>query len=216
MPVPRIVHLDPDPKKPALHLVHPHGVLCHGVHAVMASLTRRSVLLTPVWPLVYLLLIQCNWTSASASARSIGALMRAGRDMWLYPGGFFEAARHSYHADVADVGSRGAIRLALRHGYPVRVAFAFGERKTAYNLQGYWGARLWLAKHGVPAVVPWLVVFGRSPVRVVVSRALDVPRVSAPTDADVGRWHAEYVNALVALHAAHKSSDDPPLVVVGE
>jgi hypothetical protein len=140
--------------------------------------------------------------------------MRAGRDMWLYPGGFIEAARHSYHTDVADVGSRGAIRLALRHGYPLRVVFAFGERKTAYNLQGHWGARLWLAKHGVPAVVPWLV-FGRSPVRVVVSCAINVPRVLEPTDADVARLHAEYVGVLIALHAAHKSSDDPPLAVVG-
>jgi hypothetical protein len=218
MPIPRIVHLEPasQAKKPALNLMHPHGALCHGVHTVMASLTRRSVLLTPLWPVVYPLLVQCNWTSASISARSISALMREERDMWLYPGGFIEAARHSYHTDVVDVGSRGAARLALRHGYPIRVAFAFGERKTACNVQGLWGIRLWLAKHGVPAVVPWhFRLFGKSPIRVVVSRTIDVPLVPVPTDADVERLHAEYVGALIALHAANKGPDDPPLVVFG-
>jgi hypothetical protein len=141
--------------------------------------------------------------------------MRAKRDVWLYPGGFREAARHSYHKDVVDVGSRGAIRLALLHGYPIRVAFAFGERKTAYNLQGCWGIRMWLARRGILAVVPWLRVFGKSPVRVVVSPTLPVPLIVAPTDVDIRHWHSRYVATLKALHAQFKAPDDPELLVMG-
>jgi hypothetical protein len=202
---------------PALNLIFPHGVLCHGVVSLVASRGARPprpVLLTPVWPLVYLILLQVGWKAASASVASVAARMRARDDMWMYPGGFREAARHSYHQDVVDVGSRGAVRLALAHGYPIRVAFAFGERKTAYNFQGLWRIRMWLAKRWIPAVVPWLVVFGKSPVRVVVSRTLAVPLIAAPTDADVERWHARYVATLRRVHADHKSADDPPLVVI--
>ena len=152
--------------------------------------------------------------TSSPGLASIAARMRARDDLWLYPGGFREAARHSYHRDVVDVGSRGAVRLALIHGYPVRVAFAFGERKTARNLQGLWGIRMWLAARGVPAVLPWLHVFGKSPVRVVVSRTLAVPRAPEPSAELVERWHATVVATLRQVHAEYKSPDDPPLVVL--
>jgi hypothetical protein len=115
-----------------------------------------------------------------------------------------------------DGGLRVGVRLALTHGYPLRVAFAFGERKTAHNVQGLWRIRTWLAARGVPAVVPWLRVFGRSPVRVVISRTLAVPYAPDPSAALVERWHATVVATLRQVHAEHKSADDPPLVVLGE
>jgi hypothetical protein len=212
------VRLD-DNMEPALNLVFPHGILCYGVFvAGMGRGARppRPVLLTPVWPLVILMVFLRGWTAASVSAASVSAHMRARGDLWLYPGGFREAARHSYHQDVVDVGGRGAVRLALMHGYPVRVAFAFGERKTARNVQGLWRIRMWLAARGVPAVVPWLRVFGRSPVRVVISRTLAMPHSPDPSAALVERWHAVVVATLRQVHADHKSADDPPLVVLGE
>jgi hypothetical protein len=212
------VRLD-DNMEPALNLVFPHGIVCHGVAHAFASRGAgppRPVLLTPVWPFVYLLLLQRGWTAASVSAASIAARMRARGDLWLYPGGFREAARHSYHQDVVDVGSRGAVRLALAHGYPVRVVFAFGERKTARNVQGVWRIRMWLAARGVPVVLPWLHVFGKSPVRLVISRTLAVPHAPDPSSELVERWHAEVVATLRSVHAEHKSEDDPPLVVLDE
>jgi len=122
------VALDPPPPvrldgnmEPALNLVFPHGIVCHGALAVMASRGARPprpVLLTTVWSLVYLLVLQFGYTAASVSAASVSARMRARCDLWLYPGGFREAARHSYHRDVVDVGSRGAVRLALNARLP--------------------------------------------------------------------------------------------------
>jgi len=74
---------------------------------------------------------------------------------------------------------------------------------------------MWLAARGVPAVLPWLHVFGKSPVRVVVSRTLAFPHAPEPSAELVERWHAAVVAMLRQVHAEHKSPDDPPLVVLG-
>jgi hypothetical protein len=209
---------------PHLTLVHPHGVVCNGYVTIGVGYreydaARLAALGAPHFlaaaPICYFGDIFCRLVGvrcSSASRASMVSLMRANKDLYLYPGGFVEAARHSYHADVVDVTSRGAIRLALEHGYAVRVGFAFGERKTAYNLQGpraLWRFRLWLAKRGIPAVLPVLLPFAATP-RVAFSPTMRFPRLDRAelTDEAVERWHAAYVAALRALHAAHKGPGD--------
>jgi hypothetical protein len=104
------------------------------------------------------------------------------------------------------------IRLALVHGCRVRVAFAFGERKTAYNLQGCWAARMWLAKYGVPAVVPFLFLWGAAP-RIALSSEIQFPRIAAPSAAEIERWHGEYVAELRLLHAEFREPGDELVVL---
>ncbi len=96
----------------------------------------------------------------------------------------------------------------------MRVCFAFGERETAYNLQVFWRARLWLARRGIPAVVPFLRLWAPAP-RVAFSPTIQLPLVPDPTCDDVERWHAAYVAALRALHARYLRPGDV-LVVHGE
>jgi hypothetical protein len=204
---------------PHLTLCHPHGINTNAF-AVLASgdrawnALRRKLFGQPHF-LAARIVTVCSqfflWGLAcrcsSASRRSIHSLMLSNKDIYLYPGGFIEAARHSFHADVVDVGSRGAIKLALCHGYAIRVCFAFGERKTAYNLQGFWNVRIWLAKRGVPAVVPFLRLWAPAP-RVAFSPTIQLPVIEHPTTEDVEHWHGEYVAALCALHAAFKGPGD--------
>jgi hypothetical protein len=210
--------------EPRLTLVHPHGVvcvanavMCAGDRAWNGARRRRLgaphflVAGTVAW-LGDLMNRAFGCRCSSASRASVAALMRANKDLYLYPGGFVELARHSYAKDVVDVGSRGAIRLALEHGYAVRVAFAFGERRTAYALHGprvLSRFRLWLARRGIPAVVAVLLPFAATP-RVAFSPTMRFPRLDRAelTDDTVEYWHAAYVAALRALHAAHKRPDD--------
>jgi hypothetical protein len=213
---------------PHLTLVHPHGVntcaftmLSTGDRAWNAR--RRAAFGVPhfiaaavVTPFADIWTRIAGCRCSSPSRASITALMCANKDIYMYPGGFVEAARHDHRKDVVDVGSRGAIRLALRHGYAVRVCFAFGERETAYNLQGpraLWGPRIWLAKRGVPAVVPFLRLWARAP-RLALSPTIQLPLVSDPTHDEVERWHGAYVAALRALHAEFARPTDE-LVVYG-
>ncbi len=198
-------------------LCHPHGIIGAGIWAFVtrARLQPHRCACVVVGPLIVPFGTFWAWwfgcACSSSAPRAIASLMRARRDVFVYPGGFVEAARHSYGKDVVDVGSRGAIRLALEHGYAVRVAFAFGESKTAYNLQGLWSVRMWLAKRGVSAVAALLVPLARTP-RVVVSPPMQLPALASPTHEDVERWHRKYVEALRALHAEFRGVDDELVV----
>jgi hypothetical protein len=149
--------------------------------------------------------VSCRCSSPSRA--SIERLMRARRDIFLFPGGFVELARHTRRRDSVDVGSRGAIRLALAHGYAVRVAFSLGEHKTAYNLQWFSGLRVWLAKRRIPAVVPLLLPFARTPT-VAFSPTIQFPKIAEPTFEEMGRWHAAYVHARRSVHARFASEND--------
>jgi hypothetical protein len=196
-------------------LVHPHGVICQNLIVMISSLPPGTA--CGAFPLLWIptaLFSQFGWRVASATRRSVEAQISAKRDVYMYPGGFREAARHSYDRDVVDVGSRGMIKLALVHGCGVRVAFAFGERKTAYNLQGFWNVRTWLAKRGIPAVVPFLFLWGAVP-RIALSSVIQFPRITAPSAEDVERWHAEYVAELRLLHAEFRAEDDELVVIDG-
>jgi hypothetical protein len=72
---------------------------------------------------------------------------------------------------------------------------------------------MWLAKRGVPAVVPFFRVFAQTPLRVVVSRTLALPKLANPTEEEVEHWHGEYIATLKAIHTQFKAHDDPPLLV---
>jgi hypothetical protein len=209
---------------PHMTLCHPHGIICNGFPVIGLGYSTWSASRLATHGSPHFLatgstlfadrFARCGSCRCSSPSReSITRLMRTGKDIFLYPGGLIEAARHSYHKDVVDVGSRGAIRLALCHGYAVRVCFAFGERKTAYNLQGLWKLRIWLAKRGVPAVVPFFLPWAPSP-RVAFSPTIQLPVIEDPTAEDVEHWHGEYVAALRAVHAAYKEPHDE-LVVHG-
>jgi hypothetical protein len=208
---------------PHLTLFHPHGILCVG-NMVFASgdrwnASRRRMHGPPHFIAANVTVLADFWARlhscrcSSPSRASMVSLMRQRRDIMVYPGGLVEAARHDHRKDVVDVGSRGAIRLALEHGYAVRVAFSFGERHTAYNLnlECLWRVRFWLARRGIPSVVPLMRLWARAP-RLAFSPTIQFPAVSEPTDEDVERWHAEYVAALRALHARYKAPDDELVV----
>jgi hypothetical protein len=61
---------------------------------------------------------QFGWLAIRPGA--VAAHMSRKRDVLVYPGGHRECTQHDHSRDIASVGSRGAIRLALVHGYDVR------------------------------------------------------------------------------------------------
>jgi hypothetical protein len=206
---------------PCLVLLHPHGlcvgmtILCHGLDGLSRSTRSKRARPCAVSALGALSgLAQFGWLEIRPGA--VAAHMARRRDVLIYPGGHRECAQHDHARDIANVGSRGAIRLALVHGYDVRVAYAFGERSVAVNVPGMRTVRAWLAAHRVPAIVPipTRAALDARAVRVAVSAPCAFPTIRDPTEADVAHWHARYVAELHDLHAEFRSANDPPLTLV--
>jgi hypothetical protein len=119
---------------PHLTLIHPHGVVCHGLFAICIGYrawakSRLEAFGAPHFIVAFPFDFFGRLVSvrvSSSSRASVNALMRLRKDILLYPGGFVEAARHSYHADVdgrrqprrgpprARVRLRGARRVRVR------------------------------------------------------------------------------------------------------
>lgn len=198
--------------RPCLVLLHPHG-LCVGMvilcqsRAGFSQSPRSSCAVNALGALGGL--AQFGWRGIKPDA--VAAQMARGCDILVYPGGHRECTQHDRTRDIANVGSRGAIRLALVHGYDVRVAYAFGERTIAVNVRGCARIRAWLASCRVPAIVPipTRAVLDARAVRVAVSAPCAFPALRDPSDADVSRWHALYVAELCSLHAEFRSEGDP-------
>jgi len=138
--------------------------------------------------------------------------MKTRKPLALIPGGFEEATIHNSKVNrVFCKKRRGFVKYALQHGYALTPCYCFGEKETYGNLQGWWGPRFWLNGQGLPAIVPfgkwWSPLLPRAErLHIVVGKALQLPCVASPSDADVAKWHAEYVGSLVALFDRHKAS----------
>ena len=115
--------------------------------------------------------------------------------------------------------AQGFIKFALQHGYSVHPVFTFGEEQTYYALTAFRGLRLKLNSFKLPGVAfvgaPRLLFVPFLPepavdLLTVVGAPLQLPRIEAPTHADVARWHGAYCDALQQLFDKHKAAAGSP------
>jgi hypothetical protein len=218
-------------KRPCFVLVHPHGCLSIGWtwnlfwNSTFHALTGRINFLiddglrhkNPFFRVV------CDWYEAPS--RSVGAAdratirraMAAGESLALIPGGFEDATIMVRGRERTAMSKRkGVVKYALEAGYPLVPVYTFGESDSYHCFEGLLAPRLWLNKFGVPACVffgnPLVPPLPRTdvPILTVVGKPLALPRIAAPTAADVAEWHAKYVAALVELFDEHKKAAGKP------
>eukprot|EP00527_Entomoneis_sp_CCMP2396_P007407 CAMPEP_0198151404 /NCGR_PEP_ID=MMETSP1443-20131203/55519_1 /TAXON_ID=186043 /ORGANISM="Entomoneis sp., Strain CCMP2396" /LENGTH=159 /DNA_ID=CAMNT_0043817051 /DNA_START=584 /DNA_END=1060 /DNA_ORIENTATION=+ len=137
--------------------------------------------------------------------------MRKKLDMALPPGGFEEATLTDMHQDRVFIKKRtGFIKLCLQHGYHVRPVFTFGEKRTFWNIQGFWKLRLALNRMGLPAILVWgnplfpIVPKNDLDMVVLIGKAIPLPQIDQPTREQVQEWHGKYIVALQELFENHK------------
>jgi hypothetical protein len=86
----------------------------------------------------------------------------------------------------------------------------FGEEKTYHAFTGALGLRLWLNKYKVPAVMFFsplgLLPHWDQDLHVVVGPPVELPKLEQPSQEDVNKYHALYVQALQALFEKHKKA----------
>jgi hypothetical protein len=195
---------------------HPHGMLCCGWTVANASALFARAGVT--WLVAdVLLLLPCiadflRWNgSAAVGAASLRRLLARRRNVALLPGGFEEATLYERGAHRVYVRARrGFIKYALQQGYSVHPVYTFGEEQTYHAFSGCTRLRLALCAWKVPTVLFWGARFvpfmprSDAQLTTVVGAALQLPRLEAPTPAEVSKWHGAYCERLQQLFDRHK------------
>lgn len=121
---------------------------------------------------------------------------------------------------------RGLIRLALRYGARMVPAFTWGENELWDQLDNPEGSLLRWAQQAFKTLFKWspVVPMGRGifqyslgflPFRrqltTVLGKPVEMPRIPAPTDADVEKHQARYIEALQALYERYNAKLHEPV-----
>eukprot|EP00004_Rigifila_ramosa_P027613 TRINITY_DN9059_c0_g1_i1.p1 TRINITY_DN9059_c0_g1~~TRINITY_DN9059_c0_g1_i1.p1 ORF type:complete len:333 (+),score=39.54 TRINITY_DN9059_c0_g1_i1:2-1000(+) len=210
---------------------HPHGLLGYGAVInfgteansaanLFPGLNLHLITINPVFGMP-VLRDMALWMGLCDSSQDTirGLLERKGNAVVLVVGGAAEAlyARPGC-IDLVLKKRRGFVRLALETGAAMVPVISFGENELFSQLPNPEGS--WLRSVQVRAMhifgfsAP--LFFGRGifqydlgllarrhPVNTVVGAPIHCPKIAHPTAADISRYHKEYVNALIALHAKH-------------
>src|SRR6056297_570746 len=108
---------------------------------------------------------------------------------------------------------KGFIKYALQHGYTIALGYLFGESNLYHTIT--WGRKLRLAlfkRFKIPIFFArgrWffpLLPERATPLNAVVGNPIDLPRIADPTQEDIDKYHAIYIEKLTALFERNKAA----------
>eukprot|EP01028_Stygiella_incarcerata_P005347 TRINITY_DN2260_c0_g1_i1.p1 TRINITY_DN2260_c0_g1~~TRINITY_DN2260_c0_g1_i1.p1 ORF type:complete len:377 (+),score=67.00 TRINITY_DN2260_c0_g1_i1:151-1281(+) len=214
-----------DPNEQYMFVVHPHGMLALGRVAfsmipdqwnkLFPGIRKRSLTATAAFfiPFIRELWLWTECVDASRQTADHCLSEKGGRySLCVYPGGEREqllTQTHKYRVFLKH--RKGFVRLALRHGTPLIPVIAFGETSLYNALHWLLGElRIWIAKRtriSFPVFTgKFIVLPHRAPLSVVVGSPMEIPHIPHPTDADVAKWHAKYIDALSKMFEEEKGT----------
>ena len=210
---------------------HPHGMLCCGwtVANSGAALSASRVTWLAADALLALPGIGdfLRWNATEGvGAANLRRLMARRANVALLPGGFEEATVYARGAFRVYLRRRkGFVKFALQHGYSLHPVYTFGEERTYWALTALRAPRLALNRLRLPGVLflgtPRLAALAlpflpdpSAALLTVVGAPLRLPRIEAPTAADVALWHGRYCDALQRLFDEHKRDAGCPDAVL--
>lgn len=167
----------------------------------------------------------CRWAGmGDASAKTIERTLRSGpgQCVGLVVGGAEESMLAAPHTNDLLLSKRkGFVKIALRTGAGLVPVFGFGEtnvygkqevpewvNKLLQKLQKMFGFAFPLIKGRGWFNYNWGPLPHRKLIVTVFGEPLELPQISEPTQADVDKYHALYVQKLMDLYREHKAVYD--------
>lgn len=224
------------PRRNYIFCYHPHGVHsfgavlsfgynCNNIYELLPGLTFHLQTLginfyVPIWR------EWVRWTGmGDASVKAIEATIKSGpgQSVVLVVGGAEESLLASPNTNDLLLSKRkGFVKIALRLGCPLVPVFGFGENNCYGNLADkYPWVKPWLKKaqktigFAFPLIIGrgwfnynWGPLPHRKLIITVVGAPVELPHIPFPTQEDIDRWHAVYVEALMQLYRDHKDVYD--------
>lgn len=234
--IPKNVRSKINRRKNYMFVYHPHGVHsfgamvnfgsnANGIHTLLPGITIHCQTLRmnfwiPFWRHIFTF-GGCGDASAGCIMKTLSA--GGGESVLLVVGGAEESLLSKPGTNDLTLGKRkGFVKLALRAGAPLVPIYGFGENNVYCNLAE--------GKPKVQRVLKWLqkkigfapvLIHGRGwfnynfgilphrrPIVVVVGEPIEVPRIDQPTQEEVDKWHAVYVEALKKLYQENNNVYD--------
>jgi len=202
--------------KPAVFAHHPHGVVAINCLAVGSRADCRAVVSDICFQMPFNRQLMQTVGGIGARRETVAAEMRRGVDLAVIPGGIDEVVlADPVHERVFLKRRFGFVKLALERGYDLVPVYHLGESQMYGMLPlQRWGpilrCRLWMTKRfSLPfgfGVGAWFcpVLPRRVPCVSAVGEPVVLPKIDNPTRADVAKYHALYVKALVATYNEHR------------
>lgn len=215
-----------DPARKYVFGWHPHGILILSRIHVYGGVWERMFPGVPfrvlgASPMFRMPLCReiCLWMGAVDAGRTTASrALDEGISVVVYPGGsreIFDTDPNSTETKIYLTKRRGFVRLAMRHGADLVPVFVFGEKRCYRRLNVPVGVRDWLLR---ALKIPLIVFWGRgftwypmaAPQTCVFGEPIPTGRERTggeePTEEEVAKMHAEYVDAVVRLFEEHKEA----------
>ncbi len=225
-----------DENTPYLMAMHPHGIIgmsawsCflnehEGSFASMCpNMEVRFVTLASNFKIPFFreLLLWVGLIDASAS--TIKYTLNRGSSVLIMVGGAEESlyARPNT-AEIILNKRKGFVKIALQMGTPIVPVYCFGENELFYQVDNPRGSLLRKAQEYIKGItgVALPVIHGRGiffydygflpfrvPLVTVIGEPIPVPKLEAPADEEISKYHALYIENLKKLYNEYKGSDD--------
>eukprot|EP00884_Botryococcus_braunii_P010927 jgi/Botrbrau1/19836/Bobra.0124s0073.1 len=211
------------PGTPYIVGYEPHSVIPNGMPVVFSEYSRllpaglRGITGLASSTCFHVPIIRHLWWGLGlrpATRKVMSQTLARGQSVVICPGGVKECCHLSYDKEVIFLRQRyGFVRMALEHGAPLVPAFCFGQTGTFH----------WI-RPGPPffseAVVTWVAsklgflpvyVYGygflpmplRTRMRVVIGRAIAVPKVEKPSHALIEEYLQRFIASMADLYDRH-------------
>jgi hypothetical protein len=194
----------------SLLCVHPHGIIGLSMGSMIVSglsfinkvvvCGTRSVRYLPVSGII------ARWVGIEGvDHTNFKNYMKEGKNIIFIPGGFECATITSDKEDRTFIMKRkGFIKYALRYGYAIHPIYNFGENKLFYTINGFEKLGLILNKIKFPGCI----FYGRCgflprddiDICCVVGKAMRLPVIAEPSEADIEKYHKLYLDELSSLY----------------
>lgn len=211
--------------------MHPHGILPLGFsfNGAIRVKTQQPANYLPsgvnirddcngvqapvLWRIPFMSAVLKLWGACTpATKQDMKRLMASGVPFGILPGGSDEVAVHEFGGENVYINSRrGFIKYGLEYGYAAIVCYTFGENDQYHSARCLRSVNLWLVQR-FGFVLPFFwgkLCFPLLPkgggLNTVYGDVLQLPKIPNPSEEEVVRWHARYVEALQAVFDAHKA-----------
>ncbi|EGG14170.1 diacylglycerol O-acyltransferase 2 [Cavenderia fasciculata] len=228
-----------DPKKNYIFGYHPHGIIslgafcnfatnANGVDQKFPGLTIHPLTLESNFKLPFFRDVLMSFGMSSVSRKGCDNILSSGpgKSIMIVVGGAAESLdAHPGNNELYLKRRKGFVRLALSHGAGLVPMYSFGENDVfdqVSNPRGSFLRRLQQKILQISGIAPPLFNgrgiftydFGLLPHRhkivTVVGDALEVPRISNPSDEVVDFYHQAYIDSLTVLFNKYKDDFGSP------